>query len=279
MSVPTNIQGEVQANALFSALVGSGNVTLPTVDLFDEAHSVPWDDQSEVLQPPKQLTTDMLVSTFETVNTATAKLLKAEFDAGRITGAKYADLYMAMLQSSMQTALQFVLNKDMSFFSAAKTQADAIAANNQNETMRLQAMLGRANYALTKMKLATEDSAFGVSEYQRETLLPAQLALVNEQKEAQRAQTLGTRSDGTTPVAGLLGKQVALYEQQKQSYIEDIKIKASKIFADLWTIQKTVTGDLLNPPDAASTKAMPANSNDMPLNTIFDELADIATGA
>lgn len=278
MSVPTNIQGEVQANALFSALVGSGNVTLPTVDLFDEAHSVPWDDQSEVLQPPKQLTTDMLVSTFETVNTATAKLLKAEFDAGRITGAKYADLYMAMLQSSMQTALQFVLNKDMSFFSAAKMQADAIAANNQNETMRLQAMLGRANYALTKMKLATEDSAFGVSEYQRETLLPAQLALVNEQKEAQRAQTLGTRSDGTTPVAGLLGKQVALYEQQKQSYIEDIKIKASKIFADLWTIQKTVTGDILNPPDAASTKTMPANSNDMPLNTIFDELADIATG-
>lgn len=275
MSVPTNIQGEVQANALFSTLVGSGNATIPTVDLFDDAHSVPWDEHSEVLDSPKKLTTEMLVGTFETVNAATSKLLKAEFDAGRITGAKYADLYMAMLQSSMQTALQFVLNRDVAFFTAAKNQADAIAANNQNEAMRLQTMLGRANFALTKMKLATEDSQFGQSEYSREHLLPAQKTLLAEQMEAQRAQTMSTRSDGSTAVAGLIGKQVQLYEQQKQSYIEDIKIKASKIFADLWTIQRT-TFDTTKPPDAAQTVN---ETNTMALNTVFNELANVATGA
>ena len=74
------------------------------------------------------------------------------------------------------------------------------------------------NFNLTQTKV-TEHA---ISAYQLNSLLPvtlgqeqhklnfqmpAQTAMINEQKESQRAQTLDTRSDNLTPVSGLLGKQ------------------------------------------------------------------------
>lgn len=270
---PTGINSELQANQLFESLVGKDNANLPQIDLFDSTHSVPWDEDSEVLNPVEKLQVEDLVKTFQAISGGLAAELQKEYEANRITGAKYSDAFLALQQVAMESAVQFTLGKDQAFWGAAKTQADAIASNNQNEVVRLQAMLHRATYALTKLKLSTEDSAFGTSEYQRKNLLPAQLMLVNEQTEAQRAQTSDTRRDETR-VSGLLGRQMDLYAQQKQSYIDDIKIKATKVFTDLWVTQKmqdpgvrptaafnTDRGDEENP-----TPDLPHNFNNMMLN-------------
>ena len=75
----------------------------------------------------------------------------------------------------------------------------------------------------------------------------AQKALIIEQTEVQRAQTLNTRLDGVTTVAGAIGKQKDLYTQQITSYLRDSELKAAKIFSDAWITQKTLDEGLLPP--------------------------------
>ena len=79
-----------------------------------------------------------------------------------------------------------------------------------------------------------------------EAMLPQQHELLVEQTEVQRAQTLDTRSDGIT-VVGAVGKQKDLYSQQIKSYQRDSELKAAKLFADAWTVQKTVDEGFVAP--------------------------------
>lgn len=75
----------------------------------------------------------------------------------------------------------------------------------------------------------------------------AQKGLIIEQTEVQRAQTMNTRLDNVTTVAGAIGKQKDLYTQQIASYIRDSELKAAKIFADAWITQKTLDEGLTAP--------------------------------
>ena len=79
-----------------------------------------------------------------------------------------------------------------------------------------------------------------------QAMLPQQHELLVEQTEVQRAQTLDTRSDGIT-VVGAVGKQKDLYSQQIVSYQRDSELKAAKLFADAWTVQKTVDEGFVAP--------------------------------
>ena len=79
-----------------------------------------------------------------------------------------------------------------------------------------------------------------------QTMLPQQHELLVEQTEVQRAQTLDTRSNGIT-VVGTVGKQKDLYSQQIVSYQRDSELKAAKLFADAWTVQKTVDEGFVAP--------------------------------
>lgn len=79
-----------------------------------------------------------------------------------------------------------------------------------------------------------------------QTMLPQQYELLVEQTEVQRAQTLDARSDGIT-VVGAVGKQKDLYSQQIVSYQRDSELKAAKLFADAWTVQKTVDEGFVAP--------------------------------
>jgi hypothetical protein len=174
-----------------------------------------------------------------------------------------------------------------------------------------------ATYALTKMEIANADANHclikadtGIKEYQLnntlplqqataqynfdyvlptqyekekytvEFQLPAQVALINEQKEVQLSQTQDIRSDGVTPIKGLVGrqskliseqyeseraktmntrsdnvtliygsvgKQKDLYTQQIDSFVKDAKHKAAKMWLDGWITQKTLDENLASP--------------------------------
>jgi hypothetical protein len=52
---------------------------------------------------------------------------------------------------------------------------------------------------------------------------------------------------GTVAVAGLIGKQKALIEQQITSYMRDAEIKAGKLFSDGFSVQKTIDEGLAPP--------------------------------
>src|SRR5690606_31916061 len=90
--------------------------------------------------------------------------------------------------------------------------------------VQYEAASAEANYALTKIKISTEDATYGNLfkqgegiDFTNENVLPKQADLLQEQIEVQRSQTLDDRTDGA-PIAGSVGKQKDLYSQQIDSY-------------------------------------------------------------
>lgn len=267
--------GDVNANALMVALLAGEDFTLPTIDLSDAAYSLPSDVGSALYQNVVKISNEDLTTkvvdgtgTFDVIMSGFKAHLKEEYAQGRISGAEYTKAFIALTEAAMGNAVQFLLGKDAAFWQANQAQAAAITARVQlaiakvqYASLLLEAMTNRANYALTKLKLATEDITFASAQYSLDNLLPAQLALLQEQKEAQRAQTTNTRSDGST-IAGVLGTQKDLYVQQIVSYQRDAEVKAAKIFTDAWITMKTIEEGLVPP----------SNFNNSSLDAILETL-------
>lgn len=214
--------------------------------------------------------------TFDKLMVGVAAQLKGEFDNNRITGAEYTKAYIGITQSALSIAAQFLLGKDSAYWQAVQAQALAITARLQLQTAKIQnaavkfeAMTAKANYALSKLKLSSLDVEFATGTYNLENVLPKQAALLDEQlagaikdtqtktytleeilpvqklslqeqAEAQRGQTMNTRSDGTTPITGSIGKQNELYAQQVVSYQKDSQLKAAKVFSDVWITCRSI---------------------------------------
>lgn len=83
--------------------------------------------------------------------------------------------------------------------------------------------------------------------YTNSFILPEQLENLREQVEAQRAKTLDTRTDGITAVAGSIGKQKELHQQQIDSYKRDAEWKVAKGILDTWITQKSLDEGLVAP--------------------------------
>lgn len=250
--MPTYGSAEI-ANALSVTLLSGEDLSVPEIDLNGSDFTIPGDGNSDAYKPAKQLEiTDLTTSVvngsgaFDKLMDAIKAHLQHEFSAGRITGAEYTKAYIALVQGAMQNAVQFLLGRDAAFWQAATAQANFISAKValanakvQYAALRFDALAKRATYALTKLKLATEDMQYGVLSYQVTYTMPAQLLMIKEQTEAQRAQTLDSRSDGVT-VAGVMGMQTALYSQQITSYKRDSEIKAAKVLFDAWATRYAV---------------------------------------
>lgn len=276
----TSYSADIDANALFTALTADDSTALPSIDLNGTEFELPagGDLYTAVTRLTNaDVTTKDVCGTgsFDVFMAGYAAQLREEFNTGRIMGAEYTKAYVAMSQLAMQSAVQFLLGKDQAYWQAQQAQVAAIQARVALETaklqyaaMQLETLNARANYALTKLKLATEDATFGTAKYNVENVLPKQVelmeqqiaqsaeqtnliqkqeALTAEQTEAARAQTLDTRTDGTTPVVGVLGQQKSLYAQQVTSYQRDAEVKAAKIFSDAWITMKTIDEGLLPP--------------------------------
>jgi hypothetical protein len=271
---------ETEANDLVTALIAGKDFTLPDVDLSGPEFDFPADD---TIDPPAALTNELLTTkmvggagTFDVIMASISNHLKAEFEKSRITGEQYTKAYIELTAQSLQGAIQYLTVKDTAYWQAVAAQYQAkiaqaglvesrvkleIAKANL-ATARLEAANQEANYALTKIKVATEEVQYCTGKFGLDNILPQQLLLLTEQTESQRAQTMDTRMNGTTPVTGLMGKQKALYDQQITSYKRDAETKAIKLFTDAWITQKTIDEGLSPPTQFANTE----------LNTILNRL-------
>ena len=129
-----------------------------------------------------------------------------------------------------------------------KAQVDQVVAQTaqikvQSALIEAQTIQAAAQTAQIKVQTAT-------AQYQLDQILPQQKVLVAEQIEAQRAQTLNTRTDGVQ-VVGTLGAQKDLYNQQIDSYKRDAEYKVGKLFSDLWVTMRSTNEDT-DPPTAAT---------------------------
>lgn len=252
---------EVEANRLLEELTKGDDFTLPDIDMSGPEWDIPGGDDSPIFGAIDKISNESLTTrevggsgTFDALMESAHNHLKAEFKANRITGGEYTKAYIAMMESCMSNAVQFLLGRDQAYWAAALAQIQAVTARVTLATSKaqfvlakLQALSAKSEYALTKMKIATESETYCAALFNASQMLPQQLKLITEQTEAQRAQTLDTRSDGTT-VTGSVGKQKELYSQQITSYQRDAEVKASKLFTDAWITQKTID-EGLNPPN------------------------------
>lgn len=252
---------EVEANRLLEELTKGDDFTLPDIDMSGPEWDIPGGDESPIFGAISKVTNESLTTrevggsgTFDALMESAHNHLKAEFKANRITGGEYTKAYIAMMESCMSNAVQFLLGRDQAYWAAAMAQIQAVTARVQLATSKaqfvlakIQALSAKSEYALTKMKIATESETYCAALFNADQMLPQQLKLITEQTEAQRAQTLDTRSDGVT-VTGSVGKQKELYSQQITSYQRDAEVKASKLFTDAWITQKTID-EGLNPPN------------------------------
>lgn len=252
---------EVEANRLLEELTKGDDFTLPDIDMSGPEWDIPGGDSSPIFDAITKVTNESLTTrevggsgTFDALMESAHNHLKAEFKANRITGGEYTKAYIAMMESCMSNAVQFLLGRDQAYWAAAMAQIQAVTARvtlatskAQYVLAKIQALSAKSEYALTKMKIATESETYCAALFNANQMLPQQLKLITEQTEAQRAQTLDTRSDGTT-VTGSVGKQKELYSQQITSYQRDAEVKASKLFTDAWITQKTID-EGLNPPN------------------------------
>lgn len=252
---------EVEANRLLEELTKGDDFTLPDIDMSGPEWDIPGGDDSPIFGAIDKISNESLTTrevggsgTFDALMESAHNHLKAEFKANRITGGEYTKAYIAMMESCMSNAVQFLLGRDQAYWAAAMAQIQAVTARVQLATSKaqfvlakIQALSAKSEYALTKMKIATESETYCAALFNADQMLPQQLKLLTEQTEAQRAQTLDTRSDGTT-VTGSVGKQKELYSQQITSYQRDAEVKASKLFTDAWITQKTID-EGLNPPN------------------------------
>lgn len=245
--------GDILANELITSLLVGEDITIPSVDLTGSEFIIPYNSSDELYNHVTKLTNNDLTTrtvngsgTFDSIMAGLAAHLKGEFDNNRISGAEYTKAFIALAQIAMNSAVQYLLGKDTSYWQAVQAQAVAItakiqlaSAKVQNAAIQLEAKTARANFALTKLKLSGEDIQYAAVKYNLDNMLPAQKELVDEQIEGQRSQSLDTRRDNT-PVAGLTGKQKDLYSQQITSYQRDSELKASKVFTDGWITYKTL---------------------------------------
>lgn len=268
--------GELVAKSILDYLTQDLNINLPVIDWDDPIWQLPWDSNDaffKAITPIQNadLTNGCGEGLFDDLMRGYKHHLQEEYKANRITGSDYAKAYVALTESAMQNASNFLLQRDQSFWQAQLAQMQAFVAMVSTQTAKaeynktlLEAETAGAAYALTTMKLSTEDQAFGTASYNLTNILPAQYKLVQEQVEVQRAQTLDNRADGS-PVSGAVGKQKELYSQQIVSYKRDAEVKASRAFTDSWIAQKTID-EGLEPPDGFTNSSI-----DKVLNKLMQE--------
>lgn len=273
---------EIEANRLFKALMDGQDFNIPIPDFTGPEWQIPGGINNPIYQQVQrveveEVTTGTLNGTgaFDKFMAAMRANLQAEFEKGRITGADYTKAYIAMFDSTMNNAVQFALQKDQTYWQAVLGQIQAITgkvalvnATIESSRLQLEALTSQASYALTKLRLSTEDVAYCTSKYNLESILPLnkvgleyqnqqaqytlsslmpqQLKLLVEQTEVQRSQTLDVRTDGQL-VVGTVGKQKDLYAQQITSYQRDAEVKAARMFSDTWITQKTIDEGLTAP--------------------------------
>lgn len=259
---------EVEANRLLEELTKGDDFTLPDIDMSGPEWDIPGGDDSPIFDAITKVTNESLTTrevggsgTFDALMESAHNHLKAEFKANRITGGEYTKAYIAMMESCMSNAVQFLLGRDQAYWAAAMAQIQAVTARVQLASSKaqfvlakIQALSAKSEYALTKMKIATESETYCAALFNADQMLPQQLKLITEQTEAQRAQTLDTRTDGAA-VRGSVGKQKELYSQQITSYQRDAEVKASKLFTDAWITQKTID-EGLNPPNGFTNASL-----------------------
>ena len=193
--------GATLANTLLTTLTAGKNFSFPSINLSDPAYQLP-DLTGVFAQTVAPITVAALTSgtvdgtgVFDVLMKAVSAHLSQEFQKNRITGREYAETYLASTTAAMNTAVNFLLQKDSTYWAAQQARINASRAQIEHKTalaqlsaMAFQSLTAEADYGLTKMKVASEDQQLCLLDLQKQTaqytltnLLPKQLETATKQ--------------------------------------------------------------------------------------------------
>lgn len=199
--------------------------------------------------------------------------LVEEYDAGRLTGDGYAKVYLGGTQQAMQTALQFVLQQELTNAQIEQIQLqndkivkDTALVDAQIALIQAQTAQAQAETALLNQRLLTETENTdlvaaqvanagkqGIVLDKQAIKLDADTEVAVEQKYNLQAQRLDTVN--SLPVAGSIGKQKELYQAQIDGFARDAEQKLSKMLLDAWSVSRT-TNDAVEVPSEANNTSI-----------------------
>ena len=213
---------------------------------------------------------------FDKLMASVSSQLQEEYRTGRITGTEYASLYTATLQSSLDRALTFLLERDKNLLereilekqrdtleigkTTAEHQRDLAAAqilNMQASTAQIQAQttliisqeLGAdADTALTAQKTlnaVTEETVLSAQECKLRAEFDVLVKTLDKMSteilllnQKKVTETAQTNGAGITPDS-VIGKQTLLYGNQAAAFLRDAEQKAAGIMTDVWNVSRT----------------------------------------
>lgn len=150
--------------------------------------------------------------------------IQAQFDAGRIKGSDYANVYMNSMQAAMGEAMKFVLNKKL-----VEKQVDQ--AEQQVEIAKKQIELQDVQIAINEVQLAENSEKWGI----QKNVLENQLTMSNvdvANKAAHAAKDLTIKDkqieSATADIAFNTSKKTIMEQTRK----DNIRSKAAEQFAE-----------------------------------------------
>jgi len=178
------------ANTLFPQLLDGFDVNVKNINWDDPKYNILYDTNDPVWNKVKRLGVEELTDgtiggtgIFDGLMVAVEAHLLKEYKANRITGADYTQAYMALMQSSMAQAVSYVTASEQQFWASVAARVAAINGivelenvKLKYEVLKIEAMKGKADYALTKQRLAIEDTNYAIAEYDLTNIKPATYA-------------------------------------------------------------------------------------------------------
>lgn len=273
------------ATDLFAALVTDADFSLPTLDLTSTDYAAPSETDNPLYASINTLSEADLTSRsiggsgmFDGLMASISAHLKGEYDAGRITSTDYTTAYVALTQAALTNAVQFTLNRDNIYW---KTQAEKQAAQTaelrtvqtklelealkaKTAQQRVEANNAAANYALTKLKLASEETSRALGEekvrqatYEVDIMMPKQVLQIQSAIEKASADiSLTTAQEAKTnyEVSGILPAQKLNIEADTdvKSYNATALLPAQKANTVEDTLTKTYQKDFILPAQRAN---------------------------
>jgi hypothetical protein len=224
------------------------------------------------------LTTNAIEGTgdFDVMMQVVQKHIVAEYNAGRIKGPEYSQVYLGALQSTLQVATQFTLSKAKAVQETELLEKEVLKSIEDALLVQAQTALSTAQ----ELKVDAEKLLVDAQELKvdQETLLvDQQTALLTQQVLTEVQNTLVATSTKckldaefdvleqqvlkVTAETGVLnqkkvtetaqtngagvssdsitGAQIALYVAQKNGFARDAEQKAAKLFFETWNVRRT----------------------------------------
>lgn len=173
---------------------------------------------------------------FDVLVRAAKEHLLVEYTSNRITGDKYAEAYIAIVNQVLAMAIQFRVQSE-------QINVQSLLTEEQKELIKAQTLQVKAETLnVPKQGIVLDKQASNLDkdlEVKTKDILlrESNIQLTDQKVKTEKAQIMDL-IDGVA-VKGTVGKQKEVYDAQIKGFKDDALQKATKTMTDIWSVQRS----------------------------------------